>query len=111
MCVLCSLLACALFRYQPTPLLFDVWEDPSEAYPLTPSNQTEIQTDIPAVLAAIEAARQQEDASFVQMPVDQPDLLPSEKDGVAICCDRSKQCDCDGKPAGDARPWFATLGY
>jgi hypothetical protein len=128
----CKLPSCKKVSYPPPmPLLFNLWEDPSEAYPLTPavppnaSSAGSIQyadvawssydgfggafggpnrPEIQPVLDAINDAYNKEVATFTHGSLVAPPNLPSEKqpDGsyaYAICCDRSKQCDCDGKPA------------
>eukprot|EP00039_Didymoeca_costata_P029425 m.24627 g.24627 ORF g.24627 m.24627 type:complete len:574 (+) comp7626_c0_seq1:438-2159(+) len=96
---------CVAKHYNNVPLLFNVWEDPSEAYPLT-QNDTNWKPppELVPVLDAIQKAHDAEIASFVTGVLVAPPPLPSEKqpDGsyaYAICCDRSKQCDCNGKPS------------
>ena len=108
------------------PLLFNIHEDPSEGLPInlvgfktslagihselsttyacnaTLPRHTEGQPDTFAnyatVCNAIMKAYAHELATFVPGHLVAPPLLPSEKDGVAICCDRSKKCDCNGAP-------------
>jgi len=114
---------CNKKQYPTTPLLFNLWEDPSEAYPLTPADPNATAAfkpgpDIAPVLEAIAKAQADEIATFTKGHLVSPANLPAEKqpDGsykYAICCDRSKGCDCDGKPRSGADkpqgPWFANL--
>ena len=118
--------------YPTTPLLFNLWEDPSEAYPLTPVNNASTAAEqhewkrnnphLQPVLDAIQAAHDHEVATFTHGSLVSPPGTPAEKqpDGTflyAVCCDRAKDCDCDGKPSSsryaEARqlqqPWFADL--
>ena len=69
------------------PLLFNVLEDPSEAYPL----------DIPSVSREIVLGLRQELKLFHYGKLTPPPDRPGEGPGTyGICCDRSKQCDCSG---------------
>lgn len=105
------------------PLIFDVHVDPSEGFPLNligsdkkdaginSLNQTMSCNDAkgPGIMPNgdnyttvcndIMKAYAHEIATFTHGTLISPPLLPSEKDGVAVCCDRSKKCDCDGKPS------------
>jgi len=90
---------CQKKTYDP-PLLFNIEEDPSEAYPLTNNGVNVTDPEIIAVLAALKDARAKEVASMVFgkliAPPDQPGEGPNK---YGVCCDRSKGCDCDGKPS------------
>ena len=128
----CDLATCQAIHYdQPgqTPLLFDLWVDPSEAYPLTSANPNATDPimmdpvtghshpNVQGVLSDIAAARAKEIAEFTAGKLIAPPDLPSEKgpNGTslyAVCCDRAKNCDCDGQPSGGGeRPWFANLDF
>eukprot|EP00041_Stephanoeca_diplocostata_P008161 m.118189 g.118189 ORF g.118189 m.118189 type:complete len:592 (-) comp17199_c0_seq1:157-1932(-) len=91
-------------RYNTSsPLVFDIWQDPSEGIPL--DNHTALYA---SVVAAIMPHYTREVTTFTHGSLVAPPNLPSERqpDGsylYAICCDRAKECDCDGKPSlGDA---------
>lgn len=98
------------------PLLFDIYQDPSEAYPLNldgwKNSDAGINTrttthacdeiddpEVSAACAAIVQAYDEEVKTFRTGTLVPPPLLPSEKDGVAVCCDRARKCDCNGKPS------------
>ena len=69
------------------PLLFNILEDPSEAYPL----------DDPSVVSEIVAGLRRELLTFrygkLVAPADRPGEGPGK---YGVCCDRSKNCDCSG---------------
>jgi hypothetical protein len=73
-------------------LLFDIRQDPSEAYPLD---------DVTDVKAAVLSRLQSELATFTYgklvAPPDQPGEGPNK---YGVCCDRSKECDCSGPLPG-----------
>lgn len=84
------------------PLLFNVDADPSEEYPINPKgSQPADGTPEAEALKAIVAAYESEVASFVaRQPMQSTTCGPSGQYGV--CCDRSKNCDCDGPPSARA---------
>ena len=104
----CKLPSCTSVKYPlDTPLLFNLWEDPSEAYPLTPANPNPNATsgssaayvgageyngavnsmygggpskpDVQPILDAINAAYAKEVATFTHGSLHSPPNLPSEK--------------------------------
>ena len=118
------------------PLMFNIGEDPSEAYPLNLAgwkaanagintldttvdcSDESLTSDDATACEAIMAAYEVELKTFTKGKLVAPPKLPSEAGGVAVCCDRSKQCDCDGAPtflagkmddvpAHAAAQWFA----
>ena len=74
--------------------------DPSEAYPLTNNGTEPTDATIKKVIADVRAAYKTEVANFVYghlVPApDQPGEGPGK---YGVCCDRSKGCDCNGKPS------------
>lgn len=69
-------------------LLFNIREDPSEAYPV--NNKTD-------VVNAVVAALQHEMATFTYGKLVAPPDGPGEGPGkYGVCCDREKGCDCSG---------------
>lgn len=101
---------CSKKEYPDVPLLFDVWEDPSEAYPLVEDNKMPTDPALAAVITKINAAYDHEQATFTWGRLESPPLLPGEAQGIlGICCDAAKDgggvpsvkdatCDCNGKP-------------
>jgi arylsulfatase A len=88
---------CSIIHYADNkPLLFNVEVDPSESTPVKLEESAE------AMLAAkrIISALAMEKATFVhQRNTPLPDG-PGEGPGkYGVCCDRSKNCDCDGDPS------------
>ncbi len=85
-------------QYYDPPLLFNVEEDPSEAYPLTNSSDPGDQSAIKDIKDALA----NEIATFTWGKLVAPAPLPSEMyNGTAyygVCCDRAKSCQCDGPP-------------
>jgi hypothetical protein len=68
-------------------LLFNIDEDPSEAYPL---NLTDINREI---LSKLQYELKNFWYGTLTPPPDQPGEGPGE---YGVCCDRSKGCDCSG---------------
>eukprot|EP00656_Telonema_subtile_P054361 TRINITY_DN8111_c0_g1_i1.p1 TRINITY_DN8111_c0_g1~~TRINITY_DN8111_c0_g1_i1.p1 ORF type:complete len:550 (-),score=140.29 TRINITY_DN8111_c0_g1_i1:222-1871(-) len=90
---------CKKIDYDP-PLLFNIEEDPSEAYPLTTNGKTPSDPELLAVLAALKQARAQEVSTMVYGKLVAPPDGPGEgPDKYGVCCDRAKGCDCDGAPS------------
>jgi len=88
---------CSKIHYPDAqPLLFNVEEDPSESMPQDSGKSA----DAGAALKRIVSALATEKATFVhQRNVPLPDG-PGEGPGLyGVCCDRSKRCDCNGKPS------------
>lgn len=78
------------------PLLFNVEVDPSESTPA----DTKKDEEAAAALQRIVKAHAMEKATFVhQKNTPLPDG-PGEGPGLyGVCCDRTKNCDCNGKPS------------
>jgi arylsulfatase A-like enzyme len=103
---------CSSIQYNTsTPLIFNVGQDPSEAAPLEGNDAAPFQ-------AQAVAAYTTEVATFTREQLISPPGQPDEKqpDGsykYAICCDRSKDCDCNGKPSnlGALPGWMDTSLY
>ena len=114
---------CVLRQYNEVPLLFNLDEDPSEAYPLTlaancskgvvprPDCPTAMPKDpaLRAVVVALNAAFDKEQATFTWGKLVSPPLGPGEDaNKFGICCDATKDggtkpvanatCDCNGAP-------------
>ena len=86
--------------YRDTPLLFDVEQDPSEAFPLNPNGTIPTNPIHLAALERIRRAHAMEVATFsygVARP--EPDG-PGEGPGrYGQCCDRRRACKCDDADA------------
>ena len=69
-------------------LLFNIQEDPSEAYPLT----------LPDIASEIVLRLQNELKTFVygSKLIPPPDLPGEGPDKYGVCCDRENSCDCSG---------------
>mmetsp|Transcript_56321 Transcript_56321/g.180831 ORF Transcript_56321/g.180831 Transcript_56321/m.180831 type:complete len:599 (+) Transcript_56321:53-1849(+) len=91
---------CKIKKYMEAPLLFNVEKDPSEAIPLNPDGEMPHDAEAAAAIGRIQKAHATERATFVYGSlVPEPDG-PGEGPGrYGVCCDRSKQCDCDGAPS------------
>jgi len=90
---------CVTKKFDP-PLLFNIEEDPSEAYPLTENGVQPDDPEIKAVLAALETAREQEKATMHYGTLVAPPDGPGEgTNKYGVCCDRAKGCDCNGNPS------------
>lgn len=90
---------CTKKSFDP-PLLFNIEEDPSEAYPLTTNGTQPSDPQLITVLAALKDARAKEVASMVYGKLVAPPDGPGEgPNKYAVCCDRAKGCDCNGKPS------------
>lgn len=77
------------------PLLFNVDMDPSEANPLTSLHTMPTDPELLDVIGTIKAAY---NSSII-------DVLPGQvakgcqAGTCGVCCDRAKNCDCDGPPS------------
>lgn len=79
------------------PLLFNVNQDPSEAYPLNPGGTMPTDPNLAAIAAMFNKAYDTEVATFVaRQPMKGSGGTPGQ---YGVCCDRSKKCDCDGPPS------------
>eukprot|EP00054_Salpingoeca_dolichothecata_P012819 m.71181 g.71181 ORF g.71181 m.71181 type:complete len:554 (+) comp20142_c0_seq1:29-1690(+) len=95
----CHLPDCKHKTYDP-PLLFNVDQDPSESFPLTENGQKPTNPIIKDVLAKFAAALEQEQKTMFHHKLIAPPDGPGEGPGkYGVCCDRSRGCDCDGKPS------------
>jgi len=96
----CPSKACTKLQYPARfPLLFNVEEDPSEAFPLCRTDVTDVNITSCAaysdVLNKIHAAYENELATFTW-----GHITPVPGAGPwGVCCSRSKGCDCNGKPS------------
>ena len=91
---------CPTLFYSGGPLLFNVEEDPSEAYPLSVNVSTHKDPRIAQLLASFRAAYAHEVATHPVQPSPPAPDAPGEKPGAyGVCCDRKKGCDCDGPPS------------
>ena len=81
--------SCLLFWFLGDILLFNIQEDPSEAYPLI----------LPEVASEIFVRFQKELKTFVYggKLIPPPDLPGEGPDKYGVCCDRKLGCDCNGK--------------
>ena len=90
---------CTTAHYPDPPLLFDVEVDPSEAYPLTVNNTAPTDPAVAAVVAGIKKALARELATMTfGKLVPAPDEPGEGPNKYGVCCDRAKNCDCDGPP-------------
>lgn len=97
---LSSCAGCKILRYPDTPLLFDVERDPSEAAPLNPRGGEPAGAEAKDAVARIKEAYATERATFVYGKlVPEPDGPGEGPDRYAVCCDRARACDCDGRPS------------
>merc|ERR1712014_269323 len=86
-------------HYNP-PLLFNVELDPSEAVPLNPDGKVPTEEEAQRALERIGHALAAEKATFVPgRLVPEPDQEGEGPGRYGICCDRSKNCDCNGSPS------------
>jgi arylsulfatase A len=88
---------CLTNYYPNPPLLFDVLQDPSEAYPLTQNNTQPTDPGLLAVVEYLQKAFVKEVATFTWgklVPV--PDQPGEGPDLYGVCCDRAKACNCNG---------------
>jgi arylsulfatase A len=85
-----------IFYDDAAPLLFNAEVDPSESTPV----DTKTDAEAAAAMTRIVRALATEKATFVhQKNTPEPDG-PGEGPGLyGVCCDRSKGCDCNGKPS------------
>merc|ERR1712070_1261977 len=107
---------CPTFIYDTEdPLLFNVCIDPSEGMPLSgvlknSSNPGPTPLPLPQgiddAVTKLVSAYKHELATFVHGNLVEPDLLPGERAGVRVCCDKDPfkpapanfTCDCNGPP-------------
>lgn len=83
---------CPTVKYLDRPLLFNIDEDPSEAYPLHGSEYDN-------VIKTIQTAYNKEKSTFWWGKLyAEPDEPGEGPDKYGVCCDRAKGCDCNGKP-------------
>jgi len=96
-------------KYYDPPLLFNLEEDPSEAYPLTSNGTEPTDPDVKSVVDGIRKALDTEMETFTFGTLVPPPPLPEEeykgKYYYGVCCDRDKSCDCDGPPSTTLAPW------
>jgi arylsulfatase A-like enzyme len=91
---------CKKEYYPKVPLLFNVEVDPSEAYALTHQGMP-LDPKINEVVVTLQAAYEKEVKSLVSHTTPPAPDGPGEGPGAyGVCCDRSRGCDCDGKPSG-----------
>lgn len=92
---------CERKLYSKTPLLFNVEKDPSEGLPLNPNGEAVVgDREAAEALRRIEQAYQQEKATFVPgRIIPEPDATGEGEGKYGVCCDRAKDCDCNGKPS------------
>eukprot|EP00051_Salpingoeca_urceolata_P019388 m.283015 g.283015 ORF g.283015 m.283015 type:complete len:565 (+) comp19410_c1_seq1:371-2065(+) len=87
-------------EHYTVPLLFNIYEDPSEAYPLTSNTTKNLPANILSVVTTLQAAYDKQVATFHPTKEAPAPDGPGEGPGkYGVCCDRSKNCDCDGPPA------------
>ena len=87
---------CKTICYDPL-MLFNIEEDPSEGYPLAVNTTTGPYADVIAKIMAAHAeeAKTMHYGTLIKAP-DQPGEGPGK---YGVCCDRSKNCDCNGPPS------------
>jgi len=79
-----------------SPLLFNVEVDPSEAHPVHAHTSKEAAAAIQRIVRALAM----EKATFVhQVNTPLPDGSGEGPGLYGVCCDRSKNCDCSGRPS------------
>jgi len=89
---------CPTLRYPNPPLLFDILQDPSEAYPLTQNNTRPTDPTLITVVDHLQKAFDKEVATFTWGKlIPYPDQPGEGPDKYGVCCDRTKACDCNGK--------------
>jgi arylsulfatase A len=95
---------CRTIRYaEEKPLLFNVEVDPSESTPV----DTKASVEGAAAMIRIVSALAMEKATFVhQANVPLPDGHGEGPGMYGVCCDRSKNCDCDGRPSQHVAGFF-----
>ena len=82
------------------PLLFNVDVDPSEAYALTDNNTMPSDPTLQALVRRLQRAYAAELQRVVPYHAPPAPDGPGEGAGTyGVCCDRSRGCDCDGKPS------------
>lgn len=88
---------CPRIQYSDSaPLLFNVEVDPSESTPVN----ADLNSEAAAAMKRIVSALAMEKATFVhQINVPLPDGEGEGPGKYGVCCDRAKNCDCDGKPS------------
>ena len=95
-----ALRGCPVIEYSGGPLLFNVDQDPAEAYPLSVNTTTPRDPELRAVIAKLNAARAlQSDLLHGHTTPPPPDGKGEGPGRYGVCCDRSKGCDCDGPPS------------
>jgi len=91
---------CPVKEYAEVPLLFNVDVDPSEAYALTENNTMPSDPKLQQVIKTLQAAYKEQIRALVPHASPAAPDAPGEGPGTyGVCCDRSKGCDCDGKPS------------
>lgn len=92
-----------IFYADDAPLMFNVEVDPSEAQPVDTNDDYEAS----AALKRIVRALAMEKATFVHQKNQPLPDGPGEGPGIyGVCCDRSKNCECNGKPSSQATGMF-----
>jgi len=88
-------------HYSKFPLLFHITKDPSEANPLNPQGDMPAGSKAQQAMRDIQAAYEVERRTFVYGRLTaEPDGPGEGPDKYGLCCDRTRQCDCDGPPSG-----------
>lgn len=88
---------CPTNIYPNPPLIYDVLQDPSEAYPLTQNNTQPTDPTLIQVVQYLQKAFDKEVATFSWgHPVPEPDQPGEGPDLYGVCCDRAKACNCNG---------------
>eukprot|EP00055_Hartaetosiga_balthica_P000690 m.137228 g.137228 ORF g.137228 m.137228 type:complete len:580 (+) comp11468_c0_seq1:204-1943(+) len=90
----CSEPDCYVKHYSPAPLLFNISQDPSEAYPLTTNGTMPADPSVLHVVNSILSAYEEEVKTLHYGKLHPAPGSPP----YGVCCDRSRNCDCNGNP-------------
>ncbi|KAL3910572.1 MAG: hypothetical protein SGPRY_009006 [Prymnesium sp.] len=93
-------IGCPKKEYPDVPLLFNVEVDPSEAYALTDNNTMPNDPMLQGVVKTLQKAYELQVKRLVSHHSPPAPDEPGEGPGrYGVCCDRAKNCDCDGAPS------------
>ena len=93
-------IGCPTVHYTNGPLIFNVEEDPAESIALCANTTTPSDPELARVVNVLQSAYAKEIAGKIVRPSPPAPDGPGEGPGTyGICCNRTKGCDCDGKPS------------
>jgi arylsulfatase A len=96
-------------RYDP-PLLFNVEKDPSESMPISANGLPKHPEDLAAMRRIIKAYAMEKSTFEFGHIVPHPDGPGEGPDHYGLCCDRSKDCKCNGPPSETKNVGLFNLG-